>query len=164
MIRTISIGLVGLFMIIPVAQADEHFDQTHCWSSTTTMLSASEELTVLSYELTGINRSNLETKAFDNATTNCIGVMRIMAGVPSVTGYCKYMEPDGDFVVGEYKSDASGTKTEWKFLQGTGKWKGIQGTGQGARITRAKPIKPGTSQGCNRETGTYKLPKQPSNK
>ena len=82
-----------------------------------------------------------------------------MAGVPSVTGYCKYLEPDGDFVVGEYKSDASGTKTDWKFLHGTGKWKGIQGTGQGTRITRAKSIKPGTSQGCNRETGTYILPK-----
>jgi hypothetical protein len=44
-------------------------------------------------------------------------------------GYCKFMVPDGDFVVGEQVLDSTGGG-KWKFLQGTGKWKGITGGGE----------------------------------
>jgi hypothetical protein len=62
--------LFGLLLFIPVAQAEQPFDCTHCVSWTETILSATEELTVTSYDVKGIIMSNLENKVFDNMTTH----------------------------------------------------------------------------------------------
>lgn len=47
----------------------------------------------------------------------------------------------------------------WRFLEGSGKWKGITGGGKALPLTNAKPILPGTAQGCLRATGTYEIRK-----
>ncbi len=141
-----------------VAKAAESYDATNCSSSTVTTISASEELTVLSVDSKGIARSNPEKGAFDNATYQCVGVLSLAGAQREGTGYCKYMDPDGDFVVGQQTFDSSGGGT-WKFLQGTGKWKGITGGGKFVPLTRGKPIVAGTAQGCVRATGTYELSK-----
>jgi hypothetical protein len=62
--------LFGLLLFIPVAQAEQPFDFTQCFSSTGTILTATEELTVTSYDAKGISMSNLENKVFDNMTTH----------------------------------------------------------------------------------------------
>jgi hypothetical protein len=62
--------LFGLLLFIPVAQAEQPFDCTQCVSSTRTILSATEELTVTSSDAKGIMMSNLENKVFDNMTTH----------------------------------------------------------------------------------------------
>ena len=62
--------LFGLLLFIPVAQAEQSFDCTQCGSSTQTILSATEELTVRSVDFKGIIMSNLENKVFDNMTTH----------------------------------------------------------------------------------------------
>ena len=62
--------LFGLFLFIPVAQAEQPFDFTRCVSATVTTLSATEELTVTSADAKGIVISNLENKVFDNMTTH----------------------------------------------------------------------------------------------
>jgi len=74
-----------------------------------------------------------------------------------VHGYSKFMDPDGDIVILDYSQ--IGKEATTKFLQGTGKWKGITGGGKAWSITSGKPITAGTSQGCNRQTGTFELPK-----
>ena len=141
-----------------VANAAESYDATNCSASTVATLSASPELTVLSVETKGIARSTPEKRAFDNATYQCVSVLSLAGGQREGTGYCKYLDPDGDFVVGQMTHDSTGGGT-WKFLQGTGKWKGITGGGKFVPLTSGKPIVPGTAQACVRATGTYELSK-----
>ena len=62
--------LFGLLLFIPIAQAEQAFDVTQCVSSTQIILSATEELTVMSGDAKGIIMSNLENKVFDNMTVH----------------------------------------------------------------------------------------------
>jgi hypothetical protein len=146
-----GVGSVG-------ANAAESYDLTNCGASTVTTISASQELTVLSIDGKGIARSNPANKAFDNSTYQCASVVSIAGAQRNGAGYCKFMDPDGDFAVGEMMLDSTGGGT-WKFLQGTGKWKGIMGGGKFVPLTSGKPIVAGMSQGCSNATGTYELSK-----
>ena len=156
-IYTMTTGLFAC-AIATAANAAESYDLTNCNASTITTLSASDELTVLAIDAKGIARSNTTNKAFDNSTYQRVSVVSITGAQRSGTGYCKFMDPDGDFIVGvQTFKDASGGS--WKFLQGTGKWKGITGGGEFVVLTSGKPIVGGTAQGCARATGTYEIPK-----
>ena len=62
--------LFGLLLFLPVAQAEQPLDFTRCTSSTQTILSATEELTVTSTDTKGIVMSNLANKVFDNMTAH----------------------------------------------------------------------------------------------
>jgi hypothetical protein len=147
--------LIILVAGVAVVAAAESYDLTNCSVSTMTTVSASQELTVLAIDSKGIARSNTDKKAFDNSTYHCATVVRIMGSNRSGVGFCKFMDPDGDFVVGETDQSAG----VWKFLHGTGKWKGITGGGKFTPVTSGKPIVPGTAQGCARATGTYEVSK-----
>ena len=117
----------------------------------------SDEMTILSYDVKGITWSTHPTnKAFDKSTYHCVGIVRAGPGGLANNGYCKYMEPDGDFVTGEYT--ATGPQGRWQFLQGTGKYTGIKGGGPNQPSVSGKAIVPGTSQGCYTATGKYTLP------
>ncbi len=159
-INDIIFSLIMLFVFvtfIPVVQAETPYDMNVCGSGTVTMVSASKELTVLSNDSKGITFSNHPNKVFDNLTYHCVGVVKVEGDKATRTTYCKFIDPDGDIVVGE--TIYVGTEGGWKFLQGTGKWKGITGGGKNWPITSGKPITPGTFQGCLRATGTFELPK-----
>ena len=43
-----------------------------------------------------------ENKVFDNATFHCTGTGRMIGGQTNRSGYCKFLDPDGDFVVVEF--------------------------------------------------------------
>jgi hypothetical protein len=148
----------GLGSLAAAASAAESHDITNCSAATVTAVSATEELTVLNIDTKGITRSNSANKAFDNATFQCTIVVKIAGTQRSGLGYCKFLAPDGDFVIGEQVPNSPGGGT-WKFLQGTGKWKGITGGGEFATLTSGKPIVAGTAQACVRATGTYELSK-----
>lgn len=147
----------GLFLMISVTQAQEPYDLTSCGSATNSVLFSSKELTILSTDSKGIAFSNHANKIFDNSTYHCAGIVWIAKGIPAYHVFCKYVDPEGNAVVGEFAVE--GDKTDWKFIHGTGKWKGITGGGAHQAITKGKPVAPGTSQGCRRVTGTYSLPK-----
>jgi hypothetical protein len=150
--------VLGLVMFIPVAQAETPYDITACGSGTVTVLSQSKELTVASSETRGISESNHENKVFDNCSFYHVRIVKIEAGKWSAHGYTKFMDPDGDILIVEFSQ--MGEEATTKFLQGTGKWKGITGGGKVMYLTpNAKPIAPGTIQGCYRQTGTFELPK-----
>ena len=146
--------VVGFCLFISVAHAAE-YDLTNCWSGETTMLFVSKELVVMSYDIKGICRSNTDNKDFDNMSFQCVGISRIVAGKTTGNGYCKFIDKDGDFVVGETTS--TGPEGTWQAMHGTGKWKGIVGHGKNMAITNSKPIVEGTMQNCNRATGTYMI-------
>ncbi len=149
----IILACVGLF--IPNAQAQQPFDITYCASSNMTTVSASEGLMVFSLDTKGIAFSNHENKVFDNMTFQCAVVGKVAAGKPIGTGYCKYLDPDGDIIVWELSLDVP--VDTWKALQGTGKWKGIKAEGKAALITKAKSITPDSRQVCRKFTGTFEL-------
>jgi hypothetical protein len=149
--------MLSVLMFIPVSQAEQHYDITDCGSMTITTNSATDELTIITFDFKGIARSNSENKLFDNCTVFYVGVARSAPGKTTAHGYSKYMDPDGDFVIME--SIREGDVTTMTFLQGTGKWKGIKGGGKLRRIASGTPIAPGTSQYCTRHTGSFELPK-----
>ena len=150
--------LIGCSTLVAAAYAAESYEITNCGASTVTTISASQELTVLSIDTKGIVRSDAANKAFDNETYHCAAVVTVAGGQWNGRGYCKFMDPDGDFLVGETTPDSPGGG-KWKFLQGMGKWKGITGSGQYVSLTRGKPIVEGTNQGCVKATGTYDISK-----
>ena len=142
-------------MLIPVAQAEEPYDIITCFSGEVNLVSASDELTILSYDLKGVSRSNIEGGAFDKWSCQIVGIVKIESGKYKSNFYGKYLAPDGDYIVGE--GQIIGNEGTWQFIHGTGKLKGITGGGKNRPI-RAKPIKKGTLQGCSIATGTYELP------
>ena len=139
----------------PAAQA-ENIDCMTCTASTVTVIAAGEGFTVVTMEGKGINIDHYGNKVFDNMTYHSGALFKIENGQYNGSILFKYMDPSGDFFVGETQV---GKEWGWKFVYGTGKWKGVTGSGQTQPITKAKPITPGTSQACYRITGTYELKK-----
>jgi hypothetical protein len=161
MLRLIIICLLGLTLFIPVVNAEEKpINIISCRSATNTMLTASKELVILSYDTKGIDQDLNEDKIFANYTHQCLGTVRIMGGEILVKGYCKYMAPDGDFFIVSYDGISGAKPLPWEYIYGTGKWKGVKGGGTVKYITNAKPIVEGTSQSCIEVTGTYDLPQK----
>jgi len=155
--RVVPIFLIVVMLFIPLAEAQQPFDISYCASGTMTTISASEGLVVISLDSKGIAWSNHENKAFDNMTFHCAVVGKFVGGKPIGNGICKYMDPDGDFVVWDLSID--GPVDTLKAIQGSGKWKGIKAEGKAALITKAKSITPDTRQVCRKFTGTFELPK-----
>jgi hypothetical protein len=152
-----AIAFSGALAFSLAAHAEQSYDITSCFSGTVTMVSASKELSVFGVDLRGISRSTKEGGAFDNNSIHCVGTGQIAPGRSTRSGYCKYLDANGDFVVGRFEKENDEGK--WEFLQGTGKWKGIKGGGTNHDVAKAKPITPGTYQACSRATGTFTLPK-----
>jgi hypothetical protein len=146
-----------VFLVTSVHAKEYDYAISYCGSGTTTLVSQTDEITIFSYDMKGITWSTHPTdKAFDKSTYHCVGIVRTGRGGLANHGYCKYMEPDGDFVTGEYT--ATGPEGRWQFLEGTGKYNDIKGGGPNQPFVSGKAIVPGTSQGCRRATGKYTLP------
>ncbi len=155
-----TFGIIGIFtliLFIVTAQAEQPIDCTLCSSMTMTPIVQSEDLTIMSYEAKGIVLDNIESKFWDSDTVHGVGIMKIEKGKLTGSFINKHLAPNGDFYVLEGSID--GNDFYWKFIYGTGKFKGITGGGKSIRITKGKPVSPGTSQGCTKVTGTYELKK-----
>lgn len=97
------------------------------------------------------------TKEWEQATTYCVGYVRVMAGKPVGKGLCKWQFASGDSGVGEFEYAPGGQRT-FTWLTGTGKLKGVSGGGTFETVFNGKPIQAGTSQGCRRDWGKMVLP------
>ena len=118
----------------------------------------SQEMTIISFEAKGIMRSNIENKVFDNWTVHNQGVMLVEGQNATIYCYMKYLAPDGDYVIFLYTQNPGEKEATTTLLAGTGKWKGIKGGGKAVRVTKGKPIAPGTDQFCNIHKGKFTLP------
>ena len=147
----------GLCTSAFAADPQQPFHVTYCSTASVTKLLDTDGLLVFALDGKGIVMSAAEGGAFNNMTFQCAIVGRTVAGRPSGTGYCKYMDPDGDVVVWEISID--GAEDTYRALLGTGKWKGIKAQGAAALLTKAKPILPELRQVCRRFKGTFELPK-----
>jgi hypothetical protein len=151
------LAAIALLLTFHGSAAAGEYDITNCSSATITPVTSGQDLTILLVDAKGIARASADKKAFDNNSFHCVSLMRMYRGQRSGNGACRFVDPDGDAVVGEMVLGPSdGT---WTFLEGTGKWKGIKGGGNFVSITSAKPIAAGTTQGCGRATGKYEIAK-----
>lgn len=162
MIRTfitaLAVILLGSTLLAASAFAEKiSMDWINCRAGTIKLLTASKEATVYALEFTGITVPT-GNKVFDNQTHICVGSISIINGKGSGGGFCKYMDPDGDFTLLEWTRSATSPAGTWKYLYGTGKWKGIKGGGDYMGASAGKPIEKGTLQICTRATGSYELP------
>lgn len=156
-VKILSVAMVlGLAIFVSFVQA-EPMDITNCSSGTTNVLIATDELTMMTTDVKGITRDNLDSKFFDNMTYHAIGLFKVMGGKRYGTTMVKFMAPNGDYFIVEATYSPEGATAP--FLLGTGKFKGITGNCESKPITSGKPIVPGTTQGCARVTGNYEFKK-----
>lgn len=152
--RVLAIAMISLAQ---GAMAGEvAYDFVACTHSKRTLLEASSELVALGFESWGVVASST-TKEWENASTHCVGYIRLAAGKPVGKGVCRWFDAAGDTAIGEFEYPPAGEPV-WTWLSGTGKLKGITGKGTFKELFTAKTADDGTSQGCRRDWGRYTLP------
>ncbi|HXZ52058.1 MAG TPA: hypothetical protein VEH51_08660 [Burkholderiales bacterium] len=131
------------------------YDFTACWSGTSDAISFSKSHVAYTYDLSGANLSNPPGGMFDHVDFHCIGLATVFAGKVMQTTLCEGVDPDGDKTLTRFDEDGQHGKRV--FLEGTGKYAGMVSTGTQEPLGKFVPVRPGTFQGCNRQTGTYKM-------
>jgi len=153
-------ALIGSSPLIRAESAEQTYDVDVCVSMEfSSPLVSSQEMTIFNFEAKGIMRSNTESNVFDNCTQDTKGVAMIEGKNMTVYAYMKYLDPEGDYVIFRYTQNPGEKAATATILAGTGKYKGITGGGKAVRITRGKPVAPGTNQFCNNHKGTFTVPK-----
>jgi hypothetical protein len=153
--------LAGLIFISAPAFAAElpkegNYDFTACQTSVNNVISFSKDHTASSYELTGATNSNPAGGIFDKNSFRCVGANSSFGGKTTAVTVCEAIDADGDKRL-TYYSTADGKVTR-EVVAGTGKYDGMVVSGNKFEPLGPFPtIKAGTSQSCNRQTGTYKL-------
>ena len=131
------------------------YDVTSCSSGVSSAIAFSKTHTASSFELTGTTRSNPPGGAFDMTTFRCVGMSSSIEGRNTGMNLCEIIDKDGDKYL--VRNTHEGPKSMLETLAGTGKYEGMVRTGTAESVGQFPTIKPGTFQGCNRGTGTYKL-------
>jgi hypothetical protein len=133
-----------------------NYDFTACWSGVSNFLAFSKTHTGSSYEMTGTTRSNPPAGMFDNQSFRCVGANASMGGKNSGLTVCEAIDKDGDKRLTYFSVAPDGTVIREHVL-GTGKYEGMASSGKVQPLGPFPTVKAGTFQGCNRQTGTYKL-------
>lgn len=131
------------------------YDFVACTHGKRTVLEQNADIVSFATEGWGTVASST-TREFENASTHCMGYMRLLGGKPYGKGNCKWVFASGDTAVGEYEF-GQGPEPKFTWLAGTGKLKGIQGGGTFKTVFDAKPAQEGTGQGCRRDWGKFKV-------
>ncbi len=156
MLRRFCLALT-LAMAAPLGSATESaYDFIVCGHTRYVPLEANAEIVAFGVENWGIVSSST-TKFWENASTHCVGYIRVVAGKVVGKGTNKWFEAGGDTGVGEWEYPSTG-EPAWTWLAGTGKLKGISGGGTFHDLFSGKPSAPDTSQGCRRDWGKMSVP------
>ncbi len=136
--------------------AESSYDMVVCTHGGGTPVESNGELAAFGVENWGVVAES-SNKQWDNASTHCVGYVRVLAGKRVGRGVCRWMLAGGDSAVGEFDYAASGEQT-FTWLSGTGKLKGISGSGTFREPFNAPPVDAPSVQGCRRDWGSYRLP------
>lgn len=133
------------------------YDVTYCSSGESQVIAHSDDHLALTFHSFGTVRSKSPGDMFDMLSSECIGVVGITGGEVFVTGYCEYVDPDGDRKFGTFTEAPGQAKGKWRALNGTGKYTGL--VEEGTYDTTDFPaIRPSRSQHCGNAIGTWTLP------
>lgn len=157
-IRTLS-GAVAFAMAGTAFAADMQkagtYDFTDCWGGTSKTVALSKKNAGFTYELSGKTLSNPPGTMFDQHSFHCIGMGTVLAGKLKQTTICEAVDPAGNKALTLFRRD--GKRVTRTLLEGTGLYKNMISAGVVRRLGKTGHIQPGTSQGCDRQTGTYKM-------
>jgi hypothetical protein len=132
------------------------YDAISCWTGTATDIAVGKDHSAGSYEMVGTIITNPPGGLGDQNTFRCVGLRTMFKGKPGGGNVCETTDPDGDKRINRFEAQADG-KFVRELVMGTGKYEGMTITNTVAMMPPLKEAKPGTFQGCNRQTGTYKL-------
>lgn len=132
------------------------YDYTACWSGVSNDIVFSKTHTANSYEMTGTILSNPSGGLFDKSTFRCVGMNTSFDGKNGGGNVCEAIDPDGERRLSQFFIAADGKVTR-ETVSGTGKYEGMVTSTTVTRMGPFTPVKAGTFQECNRQTGTYKL-------
>jgi hypothetical protein len=151
-----ALALGAALIALPADAAEFTYNFVACGHSKQTAIEAGPEFTAIGFEQWGLV-ANSTTKDWENATTKCVGYLRIVGGKPVGKGVCKWVQAGGDTAFGEFEYPVTG-EPSFTWLHGTGKLKGIQGGGSFKQISNARPVEPGTGQSCRQDWGRFTTP------
>ncbi len=159
-ISTVAAILYTMSYTLPAFSADlpkeGRYDTTNCWSGTVNQIEFSATYTARSVEFTGSVRSNPPGGMFDNSSFRCVGMNESFNGKTSGRNVCEAIDRDGDKRLAVFSFGSDG-KTTRENIAGTGKYDGMIIDGTIELLGPFPVVKPGMFQGCNHQTGTYKM-------
>jgi hypothetical protein len=91
----------------PAWSAEASYEFVACSHGTQRVLESGPELTALGLEGWGIVASST-SQEWENATTRCVGYLRMVGGKPVGKGLCRWVQAGGDTAVGEWEMQPSG--------------------------------------------------------
>jgi hypothetical protein len=161
--RYASAGLVAALAVASAAAAAEalpkegSYDFIACYSGVSNMIKFSKSDFGYTFEFTGATRSNPPGGLLDHNTFRCVGTNAKFGKRHVGSGaICEGIDRDGDKRLWYYSLGKDG-KFHPEAIAGTGKFDGMVLDGQVEELGPFPRIKPGTFQGCNHQTGTYKM-------
>ena len=150
--------LLAFGAAVPIAAADPPkegtYDITTCWSGVSNTIAFSKTHSALSYEMTGTGRSATPGGMFDQTSFRCVGMGHSFDGKAGGTTVCEVIDKDGHKYLSYFSNQ--GGKMVREQVVGTGKYEGMVVATTVQQLGPFPVVKPGTFQGCNRQTGTYK--------
>jgi hypothetical protein len=132
------------------------YDYIACGVAIRTSVNFSKTQFAHSTEGWGTIRSNPPGGMFDNNSYRCVGTVATLDGQVTGTTLCEAIDSDGSKRLSVIKNQDG--KTTRETIAGTGKYEGIVMSASNLEFFGPFPeIRPGSTQVCSRQTGTYKL-------
>jgi len=166
---TVCERLAALAILLPICPGagaaampkEGNFDFNYCLAGRSEVMQISDQAVVGSGESTAALISNIPGGPFDGLGSRCMGTWAVVNGTFSASGYCVTVDADGDrflmdYKMGPYPAGQLDYGT-WTATSGSGKYQGMVAKGSFKAIAQVVPAAAGNFQGCNRNTGTYKL-------
>lgn len=154
----VTVGLVTVLTVAGSALAAfpkaGKVDFTACWAGASNVVAFSKTHVAVSYEMTGATVAPPDS-LFSRVSFRCVGANSVSDGKTTGTAYCEAIDKDGDKHFSRY--DIEGPKATRTQIGGTGKYEGVQMSVTAQGLGPFPTIKSGTFQGCNHQTGTYKM-------
>lgn len=132
------------------------YDYTTCFTRNSTRIDYSTTHFAYSHEDTGTTVSSPPGGMFDSEAVRCVGMTASFDGKRSGSSVCEGVAKNGDKRLTRFWYDNAGMYQR-EAVSGTGQYDGMVTTGSVKAVGQTQQIKPGTTQYCNRGTGTYKL-------
>jgi hypothetical protein len=150
-----SLGLTVPALAVTLPK-EGNFDVIACWSGTTNSINPTKDVVAGSYEMLGTVVSMIPGGLGDQNSFRCVGTDTIINGRRGGGNICETTDADGDKRISTFQILPDGKVTR-DLIGGTGKYEGMTQTATVTLMPPLKDAKPGTFQGCNRQSGTYKL-------
>jgi hypothetical protein len=133
------------------------YDYYACWSGTSSEMKLPGGAVAQTNEFTGMIHAKIPGTMFDNNSFRCIGSTVTKDKVATGRTICEAVDADGDKRYASFVAGEDG-KTVRSQIGGTGKFEGLVTSNMTIENMPTPPtIQPGTIQGCNHQTGNYKL-------